>query len=401
IFWLCLAPGVLFTAGSLRLPESPRWLMRRGDAAGARVALLRTRSADDADTELADMQPASHAAAQAAGSGSLLSRRYVWPFLLACLILALTQATGINSILAYVVTILHEAGLPGAMANGADVGLKVLNMLVTVIAVVLVDRKGRKFLLSLGCCLMAVALVAAALLFGGVEGKRQDVQAALAAQVQADALTFTLDAQRLAALHPTSTGPVQLTIAYAYGDFTNVAHLRSDEAGSRTLSIRRADAVQPDSVLGRGMRALHLNPFPDPDAARFAPLRIEQAWLGGVPAESHGWLVATAICLFVAGFAIGPGVCVWLALSELMPTRIRSNGMSVALLVNQCVSTTLAAVFLPVVGRYGYAMVFAAGAVFAIVYLVAVVFLLPETRGRTLEEIEEHFSPRRPGMQNR
>jgi hypothetical protein len=40
---------------------------------------------------------------------------------------------------------------------------------------------------------------------------------------------------------------------------------------------------------------------------------------------------------------------VWLALSELMPTRIRSNGMSIALLVNQFVSTVLAAVFLPVV----------------------------------------------------
>ena len=49
----------------------------------------------------------------------------------------------------------------------------------------------------------------------------------------------------------------------------------------------------------------------------------------------------------------GPAVCVWLALSELMPTRIRSNGMSIALLLNQAVSTGIAAVFLPTVGRYG------------------------------------------------
>ena len=48
----------------------------------------------------------------------------------------------------------------------------------------------------------------------------------------------------------------------------------------------------------------------------------------------------------------------WLALSELMPTRIRSNGMSIALLINQAVSTGIAAVFLPTVGKYGYAVMF-------------------------------------------
>jgi hypothetical protein len=73
-----------------------------------------------------------------------------------------------------------------------------------------------------------------------------------------------------------------------------------------------------------------------------------------VPSTSHGWQVALAMCLFVASFAVGPGVCVWLALSELMPNRIRSNGMSIALLINQFVSTSIAAVFLPTVG-HGYA----------------------------------------------
>jgi len=101
--------------------------------------------------------------------------------------------------------------------------------------------------------------------------------------------------------------------------------------------------------------------------------------------------VALAICVFVAGFAVGPGVCVWLALSELMPTRIRSNGMSIALLINQAVSTTIAAAFLPAVGRHGYSTVFLAGAAAAVVYLGCVAWLLPETKGRTLEEIESHF----------
>ena len=102
-------------------------------------------------------------------------------------------------------------------------------------------------------------------------------------------------------------------------------------------------------------------------------------------------MVALALYAFVASFAIGPGVCVWLALSELMPTRIRSNGMSIALVINQLVSTTLAAVFLPIVGRYGYAFIFFMFAGFTAIYFITARFFLPETRGKTLEEIEQFF----------
>ena len=69
---------------------------------------------------------------------SLLSRRYVKPFLIACIILACTQATGMNSILAYVVNILNHAGLPGALANWGDVTVKVVNALMTVVSLILV-----------------------------------------------------------------------------------------------------------------------------------------------------------------------------------------------------------------------------------------------------------------------
>ncbi|WP_206028331.1 MFS transporter, partial [Rhodococcoides kroppenstedtii] len=111
-------------------------------------------------------------------------------------------------------------------------------------------------------------------------------------------------------------------------------------------------------MIGAFFRKLHLNPFADPAKAAQAPLRIEQARIGPVPPPAHGWAVAACILVFVAFFAVGPGVCVWLALSELMPNRIRSNGMSIALLINQFVSTTIAAIFLPTVGHYGYASMF-------------------------------------------
>jgi len=463
IFWMCLTPGLVFTFGSLLLAESPRWLVQRGRPDAARLALLRTRAPGEADAELRDMLAAAASAgaarrggaaatasadggaspvvaaagvataagvaaagdavgrAAAGGTGAgvaepLLSRRYVLPFLLACLVLACTQATGINSVLAYVVNILNQAGLSGATANAADVGLKVLNAVMTVVAVVLVDRKGRKFLLMLGSGGIVIALLAAGLLFRGAEGDQRDVRAAVAAQAHGDTLALRLDAQTLAALGGVAApsaapgapatvqgerseqgvatpggAPQQLVIAYSYGPFTNVATRRSDDPGLPLLGISRESAVQEDSVIGAFFRKLHLNPFADPAEGRTAPLRIERAQLGEVPSAAHGWQVAAAICLFVASFAVGPGVCVWLALSELMPTRIRSNGMSIALLVNQFVSTVIAAVFLPTVGQHGYAAMFFFWAGCTVVYFLTAAFLLPETKGKTLEEIEAHF----------
>ena len=98
----------------------------------------------------------------------------------------------------------------------------------------------------------------------------------------------------------------------------------------------------------------------------------------------------TCIALFIAFFAVGPGVVVWLALSELMPTRIRSMGMGLALLLNQGVSTVSAAAFLPVVGHYGNSAMLMLWAGCTFCYMLIAVFWLPETKGRTLEEIQ-HF----------
>jgi len=66
--------------------------------------------------------------------------------------------------------------------------------------------------------------------------------------------------------------------------------------------------------------------------------------------------------------------------------------MSVALVINQLVSTTLAAIFLPFVSRHGYSSMFLLFACFTAVYFIVTAFFLPETKGKTLEEIEAHFA---------
>jgi len=395
IFWVSLPPGILFVLGSLLVAESPRWLFRRGKKEAARAALLRSRSEEEAETELKEMEEtaATEKASKVAGarsSESLLSRKYVLPFVLACVILACNQATGVNSIIGYNATILIQAGLSDAHAHLGYVILTLVNFLVTIVAVVLVDRKGRKFLLSVGSAGIIASLICTGLVFQKSEKHRVDVKDAVQAMVDQSNQTATVsfNSDAAAKLFGTSGGtqPSTLVVIYSYGDFNAASKVvRSDDIGAK-IQIKRDDCLPPNKVA-----AFFQNPFSDLDKSRIAPLEIKNALITPVPPESTGWLTAICIFSFMAFFAMGPGVCVWLALSELMPTRIRSNGMSVALLINQAVSTTIAAVFLPSVGKHGYSTMFFIFAGCTVVYFITAAFFLPETKGKTLEEIEEYF----------
>ncbi|MGO8933676.1 MAG: MFS transporter [Terracidiphilus sp.] len=404
IFWVSLPPGVVFMLGSLFVTESPRWLFRRGRRDQAQAALLRSRSAGQAALELEEMAAMAHAARARAGQqvrDSLLRRKYVIPFLLACVILFCNTATGVNSIIGYNTGILLQSGLSDLASHWGYVIFTVVNFLATMIGIMLVDRKGRKFLLIMGTSGVIVSLVAVAMLFRSTEKLSVDCRDAVQALVspsqelalrfdpaEAKALLAGLDnAAQGDSVREINSSRASLAIIYSYGGFTAAtSFVRSDDAAAAPIEIKRTSCVPANRI-----EALFRNPLADLAAARTAPLVIQKALVGRVPEARHGWFVALGLYVFMAFFALGPGVVVWLALSELMPTRIRSNGMSIALVINQLVSTTLAAIFLPFVSKHGYSSMFFLFAGFTAVYFLVAAFFLPETKGKTLEEIEAHF----------
>jgi MFS family permease len=410
IFWVSLPPGILFVIGSLMVAESPRWLFRLGKRDAAQTALLRSRTPEQASLELAEMEQAAAAEKSSTSAGaktkeSLLRRKYVIPFVLACVILACNQATGVNSIIGYNANILLQSGLSDVQAHWGYVLFTVVNFLMTIGGVLLVDRKGRKFLLSLGSAGIIASLLCTGVLFRRTEKLRVDSRAAVQSMVSADQkLTLLYDEKAADNLLAASGDmgdalrkrPTSLIVIYSCGDFraaTKVA--RSDDTAAKPIEITQESCLPANKVV-----AFFSNPFSNLDASRQAPLRIENALMSLVPSTHNGWLVAITLFVFMAFFAIGPGVCVWLALSELMPTRIRSNGMSIALLINQAVSTGIAATFLPTVGKYGYSTMFFAFAACTVVYFITAAVFLPETKGKTLEEIEAHFegAKKNPGL---
>jgi len=397
IFWVSLPPGILFLLGSFFVSESPRWLLHKGRREEALQALLRSRNTQQSQLELQEMEESDKAKSQPGKhAGSLLQRKYIYPFLLSCLILFCNTATGINSIIGYNTEILLQSGLSDLWSHWGYVFFTLINFLMTIVGMMLVDRKGRKFLLTIGTGGIIASMIFVGTLFVRTEGHHSDARAAVQSLVdnkQGLQLHFdTATAQQLlnSAAGDKNIDPqhASLAIIYSYGGFTSsTSYVRSSETGSAPIVIKR-DASLP----GSNVEAFFRNPIADLNTARHAPLKIEKALISNIPSTQNGILVGLGLYLFMAFYAMGPGVCVWLALSELMPTRIRSNGMSFALVINQLVSTVLAAIFLPFVSVHGYSSIFFLFAGFTLVYFFAAIFLLPETKGKTLEEIETFFA---------
>ena len=272
-FWWTMAPVAVLFLGSLKLPESPVWKGRRN------VANIANANVADCQLELG-IETGNNSTF--ATFSSLMSRRYVVPFALACLVLLFNKTTGMSSFTSYLVSILHNAGFDGIFANWGQLAVKLTNMIVTIFAAAIIDRKGRTWLLKTGVAGMTIGLAA---------------------------------------------------------------------IGSVFLAIERF----------------------------------------GVEANNFtGFVTLLAFFFMQVFYALGPGICVWLVLSELMPTRIRANGMAIALFMNQLAACGLASTFRPWVEAWGWSSMFFFFAANGVLYFITALFI-PETKGKSLEELEHLF----------
>jgi len=273
VFWIVGGLSAFIVLAGLFLKESPVWLAGRE---GQRLKVKGQTEDEQFHCLTSDLGPRT--------SPSLFSRRYVVPFLIAFTILVCNQATGINAVLGYTTTIFREAGLSLHAISIADVILKVAMFVMTAVSCLLVDKKGRVFLLEIGTLGIIGSMLVAGVLMMGLE---------------------------------------------------------------------------------RGL-------FPA------TPLT--------------GWAVLAALVVFISAFCVGPGVCVWLALTELMPSRIRAVGIGVSLMANQGVATGLQSTLLPLTGKIGYGWLFFGFAACTVVYYLTVHLYMPETKGKSLDEIERWFA---------
>ena len=163
MFGLAAIPAVLLFVGMLTQAESPVWLVTHGRMEEARRVLVRVRSRDhDVDGEIAEIS----ALGQRTSSYRELLRPDVRKVVVIGVLLAVfQQITGINTVIYYAPTLLHQAGLGNSASLLANVGNGIVNVAMTVIAIRLIDKVGRRVLLIGGTVGMAVALFVVAATF--------------------------------------------------------------------------------------------------------------------------------------------------------------------------------------------------------------------------------------------
>ena len=158
-FLVAAAPAALLGAQLFTIPNSPRWLAIRGRNAEAAAVLQRIGSGDAA----AELARYGHTARAAQGAPARLSwRRHARPMLLAMAVAAFNQLSGINAILYYLNEIFMAAGFGRVSAAGQAVIIGATNLVFTLLALAVIDRVGRRFLLKIGSVGLIVALAATA-----------------------------------------------------------------------------------------------------------------------------------------------------------------------------------------------------------------------------------------------
>ncbi|WP_266075248.1 sugar porter family MFS transporter [Haladaptatus caseinilyticus] len=165
-----VVPAMVLGVGMLFMPESPRWLIERGRNEDARSVLSRTRTDEQIERELRDIRRTEEV--EEDGLSTLL-QSWVRPALVVGVGLAvLQQITGINTVIYYAPTIFESTGFEASASILATVGVGLVNVTMTIVAVLLIDRVGRRPLLLVGLTGMTLALtgLAAAFVLPGLSG---------------------------------------------------------------------------------------------------------------------------------------------------------------------------------------------------------------------------------------
>ena len=147
MFGVMAFPSLLFLGSALSIPESPRWLVKAGRRADATIVLARL--GHEAPENKVDEIAASDAGDRKSHQ-NLFHRAHLKPLLLALMIAAFNQLDGINAVLYYSGDILRMAGASNTSAMMQSVLVGVMNLVMTILAMTLIDKVGRKPLLLVG-----------------------------------------------------------------------------------------------------------------------------------------------------------------------------------------------------------------------------------------------------------
>lgn len=279
-----IIPAICLFVGMLFLPETPRWMVLKGYYEKARETLKRIRDKEEVEPELARIQ---HSFSLNQGSWRALFSKNVRPVLIIALGLGIFQQFfGINTVMYYGPLIFKDVGFQGTQAQIlVTFGMGVVNTIMSIFAVLVIDKLGRRKLLLAGSALAAVSL-----------------------------------------------GVVGFTFNHGHSGFTE-------------------------------------------------------------------WTAVIAMVVYIAGYCISVGSLFWLMISEIFPLSIRGLGMSFATAVQWGANFVVSMTFLTILNHFGASDTFWLYGLMCALCFAFVYYLVPETRGVSLEQIEQNLYEKKPSRE--
>ncbi|WP_321280782.1 sugar porter family MFS transporter [Marinifilum fragile] len=327
-------PALLYFFLLFFVPRSPRWLAMNGLDDEALEVMNKAVGEEQAKEQLVHITRSINSSKNKERiSVKELFKPSLKLVLLIGIVIAITQQiTGINSVFFYAPMIFEQTGIGTDASFSQAILVGLTNLLFTLFAIWLIDRVGRKPLLVFGLFGIVVSMFVLSASFGNA--------------------TYQLSEKSISKcssfIEPYKLKEIENVVFESDIEF-NSALLTS--VGEQTFKEHQSQFVA---------KAISINP----------------------------WLVLSGIIGFVASFAISIGPVMWVLFSELFPNRVRGLAISFVGLINSGISFIVQLAFPWEQMNLGNATTFLIYGIFGALGLVFVIVMLPETKGKSLEELE-------------
>lgn len=330
-------PAIIYFMALFMVPRSPRWLIMQGFDEEAKNVLCKSVGELKADSDILEVKESLKLDAEKPKKKwiDIFHPSLKVVLLIGVVLAILQQITGINSVFFYAPMIFEQSGIGADAAFSQAIYVGLVNLLFTLVAISMIDKLGRKPLLIFG--LLGIAISMFVLSWGFSK-----------ASYQFD--SENIGNQAIVSLNNEITSMDQETY-YNEDEFLLAAskYLTPEE-----LSINKSTLLE---------NSIHLN----------------------------STLILIAILSFVASFAVSIGPVMWVLFSELFPNSVRAIAISFVGFVNSVISFMVQLVFPWELETLGSSLTFLIYGAFAALGLFFVIFKVPETKGKSLEELEKYL----------
>lgn len=327
-------PAIMYFGFLFIVPRSPRWLLMKGRDTEALEVMKKITAEAQA---MQDLEAVRASFVNAGKEKKVPLKELFKPALRIVLLIGIVvavvqQITGINSVFFYAPMIFEQSGIGADASFSQAIWVGLTNLIFTVLAIAFIDRFGRKILLIIG--LTGIAISMSVLSWGFYNA------------------TFTLTPESISKL-PENIDRAKLA---QFSGKTYDSDIKFKHEIREVFGVAEAKRIESDLIAGA--------------------------------TSMNAWLILLGIIGFVASFAVSLGPVMWVLFSEIFPNYIRGVAISFVGFINSGISFLVQLVFPWELATIGNAATFLIYGLFAVIGLIFIAAILPETKNKSLEELE-------------